>query len=126
MSEGKWLIFDGIIIDALDEITNKLESDIKKEKENPPSEYGYYKDYPLECLLSQLNDMKVQHKRSYIRTSMCFYEDAQECENVIEYTKKHIPEWDGIFDETDVESDKRRKREINKSREEQGLPSLFL
>ena len=57
---------------------------------------------------------------------MCFYEDAQECENVIEYTKKHIPEWDGIFDETDVESDKRRKREINKSREEQGLPSLFL
>ena len=116
MSEDKWLIFDGIIIDALDEITNKLESDIKKEKENPDSsEYGYDKDYPLEYLLSQLNDMKVQHKRSYIRTSMCFYEDVQEGENVIEYTKKHIPEWDGIFDETDVERNKRKWDEFMKS-----------
>ena len=116
MSEGKWLIFDGIIIDRLDEITNKLESDIKKEKENPDSsEYGYYKDYPLEYLLSELNDVKVQHKRSYIRTSMCCYEDVQEGENVIEYTKKHIPEWDGIFDETDVERNKRKWDEFIKS-----------
>ena len=46
---------------------------------------------------------------------MCCDEDGQEGENVIEYTKKHIPEWDGIFDETDVERNKRKWDEFMKS-----------
>ena len=30
MSEGKWLIFNSHIIDKVEEITEKIESDIKK------------------------------------------------------------------------------------------------
>ena len=59
MSEGKWLIFNSHIIDKVEEITEKLESDIQKEKETN-SEDRYSGDYPWECLLEQIKQIGTE------------------------------------------------------------------
>ena len=112
MSEGKWLIFNSHIIDKVEEITEKLESDIKKEKETN-SEDRYSRDYPWECLLENIKQIGINHKRDYVETNRMFYEEYEL--DIVQYTKKHFPQWVGIFDETDVEKDKRKMDEFMKS-----------
>jgi hypothetical protein len=112
MSEGKWLIFNSHIIDKVEEITEKLESDIKKEKETN-SEDRYSSDYPWGCLLEQIKKIGINHKRDYVETNRMFYEEYEL--DIVQYTKKHFPQWVGIFDETDVEKDKRKMDEFMKS-----------
>ena len=101
MSEGKWLIFNSHIIDKVEEITEKLESDIKKEKETN-SEDRYSSDYPWGCLLEQIKKIGINHKRDYVETNRMFYEEYEL--DIVQYTKKHFPQWVGIFDKTDVDN----------------------
>ena len=109
MSEGKWLIFNSHIIDKVEEITEKLESDIKKEKETN-SEDRYSRDYPWECLLENIKQIGINHKRDYVRTDISFYEEYEH--NVVQHTEKYFPQWVGIFDETDVEKDKKQMERL--------------
>ena len=120
MSEGKWLIFNSHIIDKVEEITEKLESDIQKEKETN-SEDRYSGDYPWECLLEQIKQIGTEHKRDYVNTDMCFYEEYEL--DVVQHTEKHFPQWVGIFNQTDVEKDKKRMEEL-KEESKVKLPNI--
>ena len=94
MSEGKWLIFNNHIIDKVEEIIEKLESDINKEKETN-SEDLYSGDIPWECLLEQIKQIGIKHKRDYVETDMSFFDEWEM--DVVQYTEKYFPQWKGIF-----------------------------
>lgn len=101
MSEGKWLIFDGIIIDKLESIIKEIDDRIKRNKdweekypkymsgelEHPVSKEGLelinesfqqkdsWETYPLEELLEELRFLKIKHQLNYLGTDISFFED---------------------------------------------------
>ena len=61
MSDGKYLILENFIVEKVDEITKKLESDIEEIKKKPKVKYRYTEDYPWECLLEELTCEKIDN-----------------------------------------------------------------
>ena len=63
--------------------------------------------------IEQIKKIGINNKRDYVETNRMFYEEYEL--DIVQYTKKHFPQWVGIFDETDVEKDKRKMDEFMKS-----------
>ena len=116
MSEGKWLIFDGIIIDKLESIIKPIEDKIKSNKdweekypkymsgelEHPVSKEGLellnesyrqkdsWETLPLEELLEELRFLKIRHQLTYLGTDISFFEEPGDEPN-------HKEHWEKVF-----------------------------
>ena len=123
----KYLILENYIIDKIDEITERLESDIKKEKEIN-SEDRYSGDYPWECLLEELQHLGIEHKREYINMDYSICCDDMEIYSLQQFIEENYSKDKNIFKETPVEKHRRRREEflieLNQKRKIEGLDEL--
>ena len=111
MSEMKYLILERYIIDKIDEITEKLKSDIKEEKETN-SEDRYSGDYPWELLLEELQHLGIEHQREYIDMDYSICCDDMETYSLEQFIEENYSKHKDIFKETRVEKDRRRREEF--------------
>ena len=127
MSDTKYLIFEKYIIEKVDEITKKLESDIKKEKETNSND-RYSGDYPWECLLEELKQIGIEHRREYVGIDYSCFCDDMETYTEQEHIEEHFPDWKYIYEETSIEKHKREREvfrmKLNQDRKKEGLDEL--
>ncbi len=120
MSDYKYLIFNDYVIDKVDELIEKLESDIEEEKSNPEYDKSKYNPvFPWECLLEQLKHISVIHKRDYVETDYSEYlnmsgHNEDNYPTLLEFTKTNYPKLSSIFDETPIEKHRKDVFEIRK------------
>lgn len=111
MSDTKYYLLEQNIIEKIDEITEKLESDIKERKKtNTDERYG--KCYPWECLLEELKQIGIEHRREFILIDYglcCDHYSHYPLENFVE---KNYPKDINIFDETPFEKNRREYQEF--------------
>jgi len=113
MSEGKYLILDGIIIDKIEEIRKDLTVEIREEKhkEELDKEIEWGKSYPYECLLEEIEELLVKYQKSYVSTS--YGMDVDDVELILQdYIKERFPDWEHIYDETYFQQREKELEEI--------------
>ena len=120
MSDWKFLVFNGSVVNKVDELIEKLESDIEEEKSKP--EYDKREEnkvFPWECLLEQLKHISVIHKRDYVDVDYSLYlemtgHNDDNYPSKLEFMKLNYPELGSIFDETPIEKHRKDVYEIRK------------
>jgi len=127
MSDMKYLVFENYIVEKIDEITEKLKSDIKEEKETN-SEDRYSGDYPWECLLEELKQIGIEHRRTYIDMDYSTSVDDMETYSQQQFIETRYPEEKDIFKETPIEKHRREREEfrieLNQKRVLDGLDEI--
>ena len=111
MSEVKYYLLEQNIINKIDEITDKLESDIKEiEKTDTDERYG--KCYPWGCLLEELKQIGIEHRREYISIDYSICTDDYSHYPLELFVEKNYPKDINIFDETSFEKNRREMEEF--------------
>ena len=113
MSDFKYLILDGTIIEKIEEIRRDLRIDIREEehKEKLDKETRYGKSYPYECLLEEIEELLVKYQKSYVSTS--YGMDVDDVELILQdYIKERFPDWEHIYDETYFQQREKELEEI--------------
>ena len=73
MNEGKYLIYEGVIVKNLEQIWSNLWNQYVDIDENGDCEERYKLD-PLEDLMDKITDWLFEHRYNYIQTSHQFFE----------------------------------------------------
>ncbi|MDA8857450.1 hypothetical protein [Planktomarina sp.] len=73
MSEGKYLIYEGVIVKNLEQIWSNLWNQYVDIDENDDYEERY-KLQPLGDLMDKINDWLFEHRYNYVQTSHQFFE----------------------------------------------------
>tara|TARA_B100002003_G_C14147869_1_gene551990 strand:- start:3307 stop:3759 length:453 start_codon:yes stop_codon:yes gene_type:complete len=106
MSDTKWLLYEGLIIDVLEEIKKKLEFDIHVEEyREKESENDYNKKYgkssPYKECLSEIEQLQIRHMKSYVETNRGVSEDYEI--SYSEHLDGYDPKWKTLFGESYIE-----------------------
>jgi len=102
MSEGKWVIYEGYMVDKMCEIVDRLKVDIECEKTREKMEdeqdrsNPYPPTEPYQNVLSILEGELRTLQRMFVKTNRVFYEDYEM--SLTEYQQKYYPQWEHLFD----------------------------
>ena len=102
MSNGKWVIYEGYLVDKMSEIVDRLKVDIECEKTREKMEdeqdrsNPYPPTEPYEHVLSILEGELRILQREFVRTNRQFDEDYEI--SITEYQQKKFPQWEHLFD----------------------------
>ena len=92
------MIYESHILEKIEEITEKLESDIQGITPDPKDKYSC--ELPWNELVEELKELGIKHKRSLVEHDYYMCVDNVETYSVEEHQKNFYPDWNGIFDET--------------------------
>lgn len=102
MSDGKWVIYEGHLVDKMSEIVDRLKVDIECEKTREKMEdeqdrsNPYPPTEPYEHVLSILEGELRTVQRMFVKTNRLFYQEFEM--SLTEYQQKHYPQWEHLFD----------------------------
>jgi len=102
MSNGKWVIYEGYMVDKMSEIVDRLKVDIECEKHREKLEKEqdrsnpYPPTEPYQNVLSILEGELRIIQRMFVKTNREFDDDYEI--SLTEYQQKRFPQWKHLFD----------------------------